>query len=500
VAPQRNIPVTSNPGLEMSANRALNDIKGTTGIYDPSLGNRSNETSGVAINARERQTDVGNVVYIDNFMLAMRQVGRVLVDLIPKVYDTERQVQILGEDGAEATVTINKAMATDRLGDEAEEPIEVIDQNPAGDSDDIQDRGLSEPDEGEAIDEDADPTEAGDEGERENDVTVGAYSVIVDAGPSFTTKREEARTGFEAFLKAAPQLAPILLDLYAKAQDWPFAQEIADRIEATLPPPIKALLKREKLKKEGVPEEQLPPLDMGPDPNAPPPVPPEVIALKQAEAQAAIAEAVSKKSVAESKTEIGKLDIEIKTTRTRVEGSAGQGRPGAGRNYSGRARRGRQASRAVRRARRDNSGNEGARTAARNAGAAGCTGRRTRPATDRGRKCLSVLELHFARAAVRVRGFRGGAGRTLRSGDADTARRRQHRRFGEDRPERISGDVRGAHGLVGQRGERLRRGNTRRCGGQDDIHLRFRDYLDRIDGRGRRLADHHRHDFRHAHV
>jgi hypothetical protein len=68
-------------------------MKGTTGIYDPSLGNRSNETSGVAIKAREAQSDTGTVRSIKNFMLAERQIGRILLDLIQRVYDTERMVQ-----------------------------------------------------------------------------------------------------------------------------------------------------------------------------------------------------------------------------------------------------------------------------------------------------------------------------------------------------------------------------------------------------------------------
>ena len=72
--------------------------------------------------------------------------------------------------------------------------------------------------------------------------------MIIDSGPSFSTRREEARAGFEAFMRAAPTVAPLLLDLYARAQDWPFAPEVAERIEAMLPAPVQAVLQRARLR------------------------------------------------------------------------------------------------------------------------------------------------------------------------------------------------------------------------------------------------------------
>ncbi|HWM49501.1 MAG TPA: portal protein [Xanthobacteraceae bacterium] len=353
--PQRNVPAVAQPGLEASMARAERDIKGTTGIYDPSLGNRSNEVSGRAISVRERQTDVANVVYVDNFMLALRHVGRILVDLIPKVYDTEREVQILGEDGSVETVTINKAMVEAALSDDPEDPIEFPHQNPAGDSDEITDRGLTDDRSQESFDVDAgerrsealppiavrsseraNATSAADRlagalRRRLNDLTIGAYGVIIDQGPSFSTKREEARVGFESFMKAAPGVAPLLLDLYAKAQDWPFAQEVAERIEATLPPPVKAVLMRARLRKAGVPEDRLPPeggvapmpaAGLGP---AAPPTPAAALAAQaelenrreagvaaQVQAQAAIAKAAADARMAELQVREKEMELELK--------------------------------------------------------------------------------------------------------------------------------------------------------------------------------------------
>ncbi len=86
---------------------AIDEIKATTGIYDASLGARSNETSGRAILARQQEADVSNYVFIDNHLKALKFTGEILVDLIPKVYDATRTVRILGEDGAEKFVKIN---------------------------------------------------------------------------------------------------------------------------------------------------------------------------------------------------------------------------------------------------------------------------------------------------------------------------------------------------------------------------------------------------------
>jgi len=302
-APQRNVPAVAQPGLEASMARAERDIKGTTGIYDPSLGTSSNETSGIAITTRERQTDVANVVYIDNFMLALRHVGRILIDLIPKVYDSEREVQILGDDGGVSTVTINKAVVDAALAGEADEPIEFPHQNPAGDSDDIDDRAVEEADEPvfarAAQRRDPSPGVLPERG-RLNDLTIGAYGVIIDNGPTFSTRREEARAGFESFMRAAPGVAPLLLDLYARAQDWPFAQEIAERVEATLPPPVRAVLIRARLRKAGVPEDQLPPIPQPPQPGALPPPPPNPAMLAALQSELAAKQATSRSTIAKA--------------------------------------------------------------------------------------------------------------------------------------------------------------------------------------------------------
>lgn len=192
IAPQRVAPAVSSSGLNDGMALATDNMNRVTGIYPESLGEQGNATSGKAINARQTQGDTGTFVYLDNFTRAVNYTGRILVDMIPAIYDTERKVRILGEDGRVDTININEV----QQGDGVEEP-KVI-----------------------------------------NDVTIGSYDVVTQTGPSFTTKREESREGMMAFVQSAPNVAPLILDLIAKAQDWPLSDQFAARIRATIPPEI----------------------------------------------------------------------------------------------------------------------------------------------------------------------------------------------------------------------------------------------------------------------
>jgi hypothetical protein len=197
--PQRIAPPIASQAIQLGRQQALEDMKRVIGIYDAGLGQKSNETSGVAINARDRQSDTGTFVYIDNFNMAIQRTGQILLDLIPHIYDTERRIRIIGADGSETLVDINK------------------------------------------------PQIVGGQETVQNDVTIGAYDVSLDVGPSFSTRRIEAQEGMKAFLQAFPDAAPVIGDLYAKGQDWQYASEIAERLQAVLPPQIKQMIEKDKL-------------------------------------------------------------------------------------------------------------------------------------------------------------------------------------------------------------------------------------------------------------
>lgn len=258
-APQRVQPPVSSQGILDGLKLAVEDMKATTGIYDASLGNRSNETSGRAIMARQREGDTANMVYIDNFTRAIRRTGEILVRLIPKIYDTERTVRILGDDGKIDRIKINQAV--------------MVNGVPA----------------------------------TSRDVTVGSYDVVVESGPSYSTRREEARDGMTAFMQGSPQAAPIMLDLYAKAQDWPDADRIARRARAAFVPPN--VLAAEDAEENG--QSGQPPA---------PPQQPQPNPVEQAEAEAKVmkAQADAKKAVIEAQIKEIELQLKIRQLQAPV--------------------------------------------------------------------------------------------------------------------------------------------------------------------------------------
>lgn len=197
--PQRAQPPMASSGLLQAKNGASEDIKSATGQYNASLGMTSNERSGKAILARQREGDVGTYHYVDNLARAIRHVGRQLVDLIPKIYDTERVARIIGEDGEPSIAKINPMQ---------QEPVKkIVDQN------------------GNVIDKIYNPA-------------IGKYDVRVITGPGYATKRQEALESMAQLLQGNPQLWSVAGDLFIKNMDWPGAQEMAARFAKVIDPKV----------------------------------------------------------------------------------------------------------------------------------------------------------------------------------------------------------------------------------------------------------------------
>lgn len=200
-APPQRQPFSGPPaGALQEAMNSADDMKSIMGLYDASLGARSNETSGRAILARQREGDVSTFNYVDNLSRAIRHAGRIIADLIPKVYDAPRIIRVIHEDGTNKNVPINQKHAPDpdEMQDQAEEM-----------------QGIT----------------------RIFDLTAGKYDVTCEAGPSYTTKRAEAATQMVEFMRAVPAAGGMMGDLVAKNLDWPGADDIAERLKAMLPPP-----------------------------------------------------------------------------------------------------------------------------------------------------------------------------------------------------------------------------------------------------------------------
>lgn len=184
--PTRVQPAPLNAAEIQQSAQAIEDLKATMGIYDASLGNRSNETSGRAILARKNEGDTATFAWIDNLSRSIKYCGRILIDLIPQVYDTERVVRVLGEDGTHTMVTINQVV----------------------------------------------------NGQTFNDLSVGKYDVEISVGPSYQTRRMEAAESMLSFIQAVPEAGAVTGDLIARNMDWPGADDFADRLQKALPPQL----------------------------------------------------------------------------------------------------------------------------------------------------------------------------------------------------------------------------------------------------------------------
>ena len=198
--PQRAQPPLPQTGLIQAKMGAGEDIKATTGQYDASLGQQGNERSAKAIVAREKQGDVGTYHYVDNLARAIRHITRQVVNLIPKIYDTQRIARIIGVDGDVSMVKFNPMQP---------EPVkEVRDMETGGLIEKIYNPG------------------------------VGTYDVMVTTGPGYMTKRQEALDAMSQILQSNPQLWAVAGDLFIKNMDWPGAQEMAERFKKILDPKV----------------------------------------------------------------------------------------------------------------------------------------------------------------------------------------------------------------------------------------------------------------------
>jgi hypothetical protein len=197
--PQRAMPPQASSGVLQAKAGAADDIKSATGQYDASLGMAGNEKSGKAILARERQSDIGTYHYVDNLARAVRHCTRQIVDLIPKIYDTQRIARIIGMDGETEQAEINPNQ---------EQPVNTIkDEN------------------GAVI-------------KKIYNLGIGTYDVCVTTGPSYMTKRQESLEAMAQLLQGNPQLWAVAGDLFIKNMDWPGADEMAERFRKTLDPKL----------------------------------------------------------------------------------------------------------------------------------------------------------------------------------------------------------------------------------------------------------------------
>jgi hypothetical protein len=187
--PERSSPPQGSPAVLDQMRLANEDMNAVTGIYPAALGQRSNETSGKAIEARQREADTGTFLYFDNANVAIKRTGDIMVDLIQAVYDGERKATVLSKEGEEGKIDINKGISTM---------------------------------EGPAI---------------LNDITTGRYVAKIRPGANYATAMEQAKEALRDLMQN-PQIAPIIADKYVKSLDIPGGEEIEERLKRALPPQL----------------------------------------------------------------------------------------------------------------------------------------------------------------------------------------------------------------------------------------------------------------------
>lgn len=200
-APQRVAPPTSSGSMMQEAAAAANGIQASLGMYDAKMGQNTSDVSGKAIIARQMQGDNVNYHFVDNLATAMQQVGCILVDMIPSIYSGARVVRIMGEDNVDEMMPVNQAAVRD--GKDGYRP-----------------------------------AKEGEIAERVHNLNVGKYDVVVEVGPSYATKRQEAANAILEIGRVNSDIYTVAGDLLIENLDVPNAKVIADRIRTTMDPSL----------------------------------------------------------------------------------------------------------------------------------------------------------------------------------------------------------------------------------------------------------------------
>jgi len=204
--PQRTQPAGISTGWQQLRQNTAQDIDSSIGMYGPSVGAKSQEKSGIALQEQKQQGMVGNFHYPDNLARSIQHGGRILLQWIPVYYDTERVARILGEDGTEEMAYLNprQEMAVMPRMDKYNRKV--------GDT---------------------------------YNLNVGTYDLTVSTGPSYTSKRQEAAENQIQLIQAKPELMAIIGDIVFGNMDMPGADKISERLKAMLPPQIQQLEQKE---------------------------------------------------------------------------------------------------------------------------------------------------------------------------------------------------------------------------------------------------------------
>ena len=195
--PERQMPAVMPQAQVQLLQLSVEQMRAASGQQNANFGIKSEAASGVGIQRLKAQGEIATFHFPDNLARALRYEAKVLIDLIQNYYDSKRVVRILGLDGKEESATLDPEMEQPYMEQDGEEDIQRI-FNPL----------------------------------------LGEYDVVIDTGPSFQTQRQEGAANLNDLASRNPQLMQIAGDLIMRAQDFPMADKLAERMATTLPPEL----------------------------------------------------------------------------------------------------------------------------------------------------------------------------------------------------------------------------------------------------------------------
>lgn len=198
--PQRQPPAMMPTAQVQMLQLSTEEMRAASGQQNANFGIKSEAQSGVGIQRLKAQGEVATFHFPDNLARALTYEMRVLIDLIPKIYDTKRIVRILGLDGKESKAILDPEMKQPYAETRSESSKEV---------------------------------------DKIFNPLLGRYDVVIDTGPSYHTQRQEAADTLTELTSRNPQIMQVAGDIVMRSYDFPMAEEMAKRLEKTLPPGLK---------------------------------------------------------------------------------------------------------------------------------------------------------------------------------------------------------------------------------------------------------------------
>jgi hypothetical protein len=194
--PSRIAPPQAAPIYAQQMQASLQDLLMTSGQFAAQMGAQGNERSAKAIGERQRQSDNATYHFIDNLATAIRHTGRIILDLIPHIYDTRRVMQVLADDGTTMQLMLDPSAQQAYAKEMAQD---------------------------------------GKIAQHIVNVNIGQYEVQADVGPNFATRREETAEAMKLILTQNPNMSSILGDIFLRALDFEHADEAAARLKRLVP-------------------------------------------------------------------------------------------------------------------------------------------------------------------------------------------------------------------------------------------------------------------------